>query len=109
MALIAVLIFVLVLASTIGLAAENKDKLVKKFFGEKTSYQGIITLWNIDTFEGGTVGKSYFLESVASRFEAQNKGALIKVENLLKSHQNMQSSFAENTAQSQYLSKLCLA
>ena len=94
-ALIAVLICVLVFASTIGLAAENKDNLVKKFFGEKASYQGIITLWNIDTFEGGTVGKSYFLETVASRFEARNKGALIKVENL--SISQMQESLKKGT------------
>ena len=80
--LIAFLILILLAVPTVKIVVDNKDKLSQKFFGVKAEFQGVLTLWNIDTFEGGTVGKSYFLETVASKFEKKQKGALIKVENL---------------------------
>lgn len=80
--LIVVLIFVLIMVPTVGLITYNKEKFIKKFFGNLASFQGVITLWNVDTFDGGSVSKSYFLEKVASLFEKKNKGVYIKVENL---------------------------
>jgi len=61
---------------------KNDNSLSDKFFGSKSSFQGIVTLWNVDTFEGGTASRENFLEKVAVEFERQNKGVLIKVENL---------------------------
>lgn len=59
-----------------------KSSLREKFFGHEAEYKGIITLWNIDTFEGGCSSRSGFLQSVAAQFEKKNKGALLKIENL---------------------------
>lgn len=80
--LIVILIAVLTLVPVVRLASENKDALKAKFIGKQAEYQGVLTLWNIDTFEGGNLSKSSFLLSTAAKFEKKNKGALIKVENL---------------------------
>lgn len=44
-----------------------------------TTYKGIITLWQIDSFEGGTGSRKQFLLSVAREFEKRNRGVLIMV------------------------------
>ena len=46
------------------------------------SYTGILELWNVDTFEGGSVSRSAWLEKRAIEFEKQNKGTYIVVRNL---------------------------
>lgn len=46
--------------------------------GEKR-YKGIITLWHIDTFEGGTGSRKSFLSDVALKYEKRNEGTLIMV------------------------------
>lgn len=48
----------------------------------KFDFQGVLTLWNIDTFEGGSVSRTAFLEKRAIEFEKQNKGVYISVENM---------------------------
>ena len=60
----------------------RENAISNKFFGHKAEFQGVLTLWNIDTFEGGCSSKTSFLEDVSLKFEKQNKGAYIKVENL---------------------------
>ncbi|MBR2909553.1 MAG: hypothetical protein IKC11_04310 [Clostridia bacterium] len=83
MAIVSLLVGILIIAPMVGVVYHNKQKLVsEKMFGNKAEYQGIVTLWNVDTFEGGTASRSGFLEKVATKFEKQNKGAFIKVENL---------------------------
>lgn len=54
----------------------------EKFFGKTSEFQGILRLWNIDSFEGGSFPKSSFLEKTAMLFEKQNKGVLIMVQNM---------------------------
>lgn len=46
------------------------------------SYTGILELWNVDTFEGGSVSRTSWLEKRAIEFERQNKGTYIVVRNL---------------------------
>lgn len=48
----------------------------------KFDYNGVIELWNVDTFEGGSVSRTNFLEKRAVEFEKKNKGALILVKNI---------------------------
>lgn len=79
--LIAILVALLLFIPTISVFT-NDETLSKNFFGNKAEYEGIITLWNVDTFEGGSSSRSSFLNNVAMKFEKQNKGAYIKVENL---------------------------
>ena len=40
-------------------------------------YKGIITLWHIDTFEGGVGSRKQFLSSLSREFEKKNAGVLI--------------------------------
>ena len=61
---------------------KHGNEFAEKFFGKKSEYQGILRLWNIDSFEGGSLPKSSFLEKVAMLFEKKNKGVLIMVQNL---------------------------
>ena len=83
MAIISLLVGIMIIAPTFGVVYHSRKKLMEeKMFGKKAEFQGVITLWNVDTFEGGTSSRSAFLESVAVNFEKQNKGAFIKVESL---------------------------
>ncbi len=61
---------------------KNEQMLENKFLNEKSEYQGVITLWNIDTFESGTASKSSFLEKMAINFEKENRGIYILVKNM---------------------------
>lgn len=45
-------------------------------------FSGVIELWNIDTFEGGSVSRTTFLEKRAVEFEKLHKGTLILVKNI---------------------------
>lgn len=58
-----------------GKTFEKDDKF------EKNTYKGVITLWNIDSFEGGTWSRREFLLDVAKKFEKENSGVLIMVVN----------------------------
>lgn len=40
-------------------------------------YKGIITLWHIDTFEGGVGSRKQFLLSISREFEKKNTGVLV--------------------------------
>jgi len=46
-----------------------------------SAYQGVISVWQIDSFEGGTGSRRVFLMNTASNFEKQNKGTLFMVTN----------------------------
>lgn len=48
----------------------------------KFDFSGVLELWNVDTFEGGSVSRTTFLEKRAIEFEKQNKGIFISVNNL---------------------------
>lgn len=48
---------------------------------KESEYKGIITLWQIDCFEGGKGSRKQFLLKVARDFEKKNQGVLIMVIN----------------------------
>jgi len=81
--LISLVISLFVFVPTITTIYNTRERsLSEKFFGKKAEYQGVINLWNVDTFEGGSASKSSFLEMVSLKFESKNKGAYINVQNL---------------------------
>ena len=43
------------------------------------NYKGIINVWQIDSFEGGTGSRKNFLSDVARTFEKKNDGVLVMV------------------------------
>ena len=47
-------------------------------------YQGVITLWQIDSFEGGVGSRKQFLLKIAREFEKKNNGVLVMVVNMTK-------------------------
>ena len=59
---------------TFGIKNLNKNK-------ENVSeeYKCILTLWHIDTFEGGVGSRKQFLHNIAKNFEKKNKGVFIMV------------------------------
>lgn len=60
----------------------GKDKIKEqKEFKSPDEYKGIITLWQVDGFEGGKGSRKQFLLKVARDFERKNKGVLVMVIN----------------------------
>lgn len=49
---------------------------------ENYEYQGILELWHIETFEGGSVSRSSFLQKEAINFEKNHKGTYIVIQNM---------------------------
>ena len=45
-------------------------------------YKGVLELWNVESFEGGSGSRSSWLTSRAAKFEAKNKGLFVHVTNL---------------------------
>ncbi|MBQ8425819.1 MAG: extracellular solute-binding protein [Clostridia bacterium] len=67
------------------ISIKNDDEfsqIYSVFVGSKSKYQGIIEVWNIDTFESGSSSKVSYIESVAKSFQKQNKGIYVLVRNL---------------------------
>lgn len=58
----------------------GKDKISEKiFYEEESEYKGILSLWQIDCFEGGVGSRRQFLLDVAASFEKKNQGVLVMV------------------------------
>ena len=49
---------------------------------ESFAYRGILELWHVETFEGGSVSRAKFLERQAIDFEKQNKGCYIVIQTM---------------------------
>lgn len=61
----------------IPLVLKNKPKT-----NPPAAYQGVLELWNVESFEGGSGSRSQWLTNKAAKFEAQNKGLFAHVTNL---------------------------
>lgn len=57
---------------------------VEKIKNQPESYQGVLSLWQIDSFEGGKGSRKQFLLKVSRDFEKSNNGVLIMVVNMTK-------------------------
>lgn len=79
----AVAVVLIIVLPFINFAGDDDlTRIYNKFLGKKSELQGIIEIWNIDTFESGVASKSSFLEIMAREFENRNKGAYVLVRNL---------------------------
>lgn len=56
--------------------------IYRTFVGEKSEYQGMIEIWNVDTFEAGSVSKTSILESRAKAFQMKYKGVYFMIRNV---------------------------
>ncbi len=59
----------------------GKNKISEGEAVEPTEYKGIITVWQVDSFEGGRGSRKQFLLKVAREFEKSNPGVLVMVIN----------------------------
>ena len=72
---IAVLTFAIVFTAMVG-----KRKITEGYsFSENQNYKGILTVWQVDSFEGGVGSRKQFLLKVARAFEKKNAGVLVMV------------------------------
>lgn len=79
----AICLVVLLSLIFVFLPLSSRQNIVEdRFLGEKSEYQGVITCYNVDTFEGGKASKASFLEKIAIEFEKNNRGLYILVKNI---------------------------
>ena len=59
------------------------NKLLKEqdglFINKNHTYHGVLDMWHIESFEGGSVSRSSWLQKRAQEFEKQNKGTYISI------------------------------
>lgn len=60
----------------------GKKDASDKIFNKKEDFKEVITVWHIDTFEGGKWSRREFLNYVAKKFEKKNVGVLIMVKSI---------------------------
>lgn len=51
----------------------------------QAGYKGVIELWNVETFEGGSGSRQSWLTNKSAKFEAKNKGLFVHVTTLTES------------------------
>ena len=59
---------------------DKKELIFNKFFGKKSELQGVLNLWLISSFESGIASKKVYFERAALKFEKQNKGLYILIQ-----------------------------
>ena len=82
-----VLVIVLLVAVPMIKLSKNQDLefIYEKFIGKKSEYQGMIEIWNIDTFEGANVSKTKLISQIANEFQTENKCVYFMVRNVTES------------------------
>lgn len=58
------------------------DRIYSAFVGEKSKYQGMLEIWNIDSFEAGEKSKTSLLNETAKSFQKRYKGVYVIVRNV---------------------------
>ncbi len=76
-------IVLLVFLPSVNMGSDGNAELIYNVFvGAKSKYQGMIEVWNIDTFEAGNVSKTSMLSVAGKRFQELNKGLFVMVRNV---------------------------
>ena len=61
----------------------NTDKITDEIFRRREKYfYGVINVWQIDCFEGGTGSRTNWLKNICGGFEKKNNGVYINVESV---------------------------
>ena len=90
---LSLLVAIFAVIPTIGVATKN-NLINKKFRGNANEYQGVISVWNVDTFEGGSSSKSDFLIKTGTLFAKDYNGIYFLVDNITP--EEMVNNFANN-------------
>ena len=75
-------IFAVFMAKSNSDITNNLKQIYGSFLGQKSSYNGMIEIWNIDTFESGIKSKMSYIDSQAKKFQNKNKGVYVMVRNM---------------------------
>ena len=75
-----ILLYIGIAPITIFPRLKQSQGLVNKEI--QIDYMGILELWNVDTFEGGSVSRTAFLQKRAMEFEKQHTGTFIMVQSM---------------------------
>ena len=67
---------------TLAIIKNRSEGLEKNLNGDISNFQGVLTIWNVDTFESGSQSKTVFLEEVSRQFSLKNKGLYFIIKNL---------------------------
>lgn len=69
----------------------ENDKISEEMYSRREKYfYGVINLWQIDCFEGGTGSRANWLKNIVSTFEKRNNGVFVNIENIsLETAQNL--------------------
>lgn len=78
------LVLVLSVAPSVGLYFAKSNTTKKALFGDQADETMVLVVWNVDTFEGGSMSKVAILERVSRDFEKQHKGLFVIVKNMSK-------------------------
>ncbi len=73
---------IVVLISAVALAWALPALPVKPRTQPPSGYQGVIELWNVETFEGGSGSRSSWLTNKSAKFEKANSGLFVHVTDL---------------------------
>ena len=93
-----ILLVLLIVISVIITLVVGKNKILSdKVVANEKGYKGVISLWQIDSFEGGAGSRKQFLLEVCREFELKHEGVLImvtnqSVESVEKNYQNGRTS-----------------
>lgn len=61
----------------------ENDKISEEMYSRREKYfYGVINLWQIDCFEGGTGSRANWLKNIVSAFEKRNNGVFVNVESI---------------------------
>ena len=82
--ILSVLLVVLVITVPKNLYAElNTDKITDEMYKRREKYfYGVINVWQIDSFEGGTGSRTNFLKEISKKFEKKNNGVFVNIESI---------------------------
>ncbi len=86
---VALVLVLLVIMPSVKLSNDqNMGLIYEKFVGKRADYQGMIEIWNIDTFEGASVSKKNLLNKAATMYQSKNKGVYFMIRNMSESECN---------------------
>lgn len=84
LALVLVIVFAIVAPKSGFFVSDEMEYIYKAFIGNKSDYNGILEVWNVDAFESGIKPKVNYLEYCGQRFQKLNKGTYVIVRNLTR-------------------------
>lgn len=81
MKILRIILWVFAIFCTAFTATVGASELTKRSDNLPLDYKGIITMWQVDSFEGGTGSRKQFLLKAARGFERAHEGVLVMVSN----------------------------